>query len=195
LYSMPPVRFKTKPLIDIVSNMLIFGSLPFVLGWLTSGAKTSMDIFILGLIMGIPVISYTLLISWRDIKTDAEFGIKPTNVLLGYNWTIHAAIILWILLLFLCVYKFYLDVITISFLGVFPVLMILWLRHIKLKDLRQKNINFFLPISTMLWSFLVFLLLCILTCSIIPAIFLIIAILLFFKNSFKIYHSLKHISS
>ncbi len=183
-YSAPPVRFKTKPLIDMISNMLIFGSLPFVLGWLTTGAKLSMDIFALGLIMGIPVISYTLIISWRDIKTDEEFGIKPTNVILGYNWTIHVAIILWILLLVLCVYNFYLDIITFSFLVVFPVLMILWLRHEKIKDfdLRQKNINFFLPISTMLWPFFVYSSLSFLTMSIIPTVFLIIQIIMFLKD-------------
>ncbi len=30
-YSAPPIRFKTKPLLDMISNMLIFGSLPFIL--------------------------------------------------------------------------------------------------------------------------------------------------------------------
>ena len=196
-YSAPPVRFKTKPLVDMLSNMFIFGSIPFILGWLTSGTKLSLNVLLISLIMGIPVISYTLIISWCDIKTDSEFGIKTTSVILGYNWTINLAIILWILLLFLCFFTFYLDLITFSFLAVFPILIILWIRHIniKIKDmgLRQKNIYLFLPISTKLWPLFVFLFLYLFTGSIITVIFLIIEFVIFLKAIKKSYHYSKNL--
>ena len=196
-YSAPPIRFKTKPIIDMISNMLIFGSLPFILGYLTTGDDLSSNTLIFGLIMGIPVVSYTLIISWCDIKTDEEFGIKTTSLILGYNWTINVAIILWVLLLFLCIFTLFLDIISISFLVVFPVLMILWLRHIKIKDFvsRQKNIIFFLPISTLLWPISDFLFLYIFTSSIIPLIFFVIEVAIFLKDSKKYYHYLKYLST
>lgn len=184
LYAAPPIRLKTKPPLDIITNMLILGSLQFILGGMITGLKININFIILALIVGISVVVNNLLISWQDIKTDQELGIKTSCVVLGYNWTIATGIILWVIMIFLSYYYVQLDITTISFLIVLPVLTILWIRHKKLVDysLRQKNVNLFLSIATTLWCSSIFLYLSIITKSIIPIIFFIIEISALFLN-------------
>jgi len=169
-YSLPPIRFKTKPPMDSISNMLFMGSLPFILGWLSTGVKLNYDTIVFGLIMGIPVIAHYLILSCQDIKTDEEFGIKTSSVMLGYNWSINISLFLWIVLIVISIFTFRFDISTISFLIVLPILTLMWIKYRITNDykLRQKNINFLLTISTLLWLSFIYLYLLFLTTSIIP---------------------------
>ena len=194
IYSAPPIRLKTKPPIDIISNMLLFGSLPFILGWLVSGNELNLNILVSGVIVGISAISYTLILSWNDIKTDAEFGIKTTFVRLNHDWTINVSIILWIILLIFSVIIFYFNIITISFIIVFPILIFLWQRYQKTTDYksRQKIIKFFLWASTLLWLSFTYLSLTVLTKSLIPLVFLIIELVILSYEIFNMLISKKN---
>jgi len=187
IYSAPPIRLKTRAPMDVISNMLLFGSIPFILGWLITGSKLSFNVLVSGIIVGIAAMSYNLIIGWNDIKTDTEFGIKTTFVRLSYDWTINISIFLWVILLIFSIIIFYFDIITISFIIVFPVLIILWLKYLNTTDYitRQKNINFFLYISFLLWLFFIFFILMVLTKSIIPIISLAIVIAILLYNFIK----------
>ncbi len=178
LYDTPPIRFKTKPPLDSISNMLELGTLPFLVGWLSTNAQFNMDALIYGLILGLSVITYYLIASWQDIKTDTEFGIKTTCTLLGYDWTINIGLFMWILLIFSSFFVFYVDIITISFVIVFPVLTYMFIKYKKQTEYknREKNLNFFLAISDTIWTCFIYLSLIYVSKSVIPLIFFILSL-------------------
>jgi len=195
IYSAPPIRLKTKAPMDVITNMLSYGSIPFILGWLITGNNFSLNVLVSGIIVGISAVSYNLIISWCDIKTDAKFGIKTTFVRLNYDWTINVSIILWIILLIFSTIIFYFDITTISFIIVFPVLIILWLEYLNKKDynIRLKIINFYLWVSWSLWLCFIYSSLIVLTKSIIPMIFLFIELVMISLNFLKYYKNSKRI--
>jgi 4-hydroxybenzoate polyprenyltransferase len=188
LYSLPPIRFKTKPPMDSISNMLILGTFPFLVGWLSTGTLFNLNALIYGLIFGLPVITYYLIISWQDIKTDKEFGIKTTCTVLGYDLTIYTSLIIWFVLILLSLYLFYIDISTISFLLIFPILIYMSIIYNKNSEYKKKerNINIFLSLSDLVWVGFIYLSLSYLCLSIIPFVFFIFSLMLsltsFFRN-------------
>lgn len=157
-YSLPPIRLKTKPPLDNISNMFFIGTLPFILGWISTLQQLDFNAIFYGLIFGIPVIAHYLILSTQDIKTDKEFGIKTTSVLLGHRWSVNISVILWFFLIVISIFAFQLDISTISFIIVFPLLVLMCIKYQKTNDfyLRQKIINLLLTISTFIWIFFIY---------------------------------------
>jgi lycopene elongase/hydratase (dihydrobisanhydrobacterioruberin-forming) len=90
-YSIEPLRFKSKPFIDFLSNS--FYILPGMIGYhIASGSVAPVTAWILGL-------SWTgamhLFSAIPDINPDRKAGIMTTAVLLGTRMSIKACIILW----------------------------------------------------------------------------------------------------
>jgi 4-hydroxybenzoate polyprenyltransferase len=90
LYSLPPFRFKARPILDLLSNALGYGLLAFMTGWL-SFTKFSWD----GVISSIPFIFavggvYTQT-TLPDIEGDRLSKNITTGVWLGFKKTIFLA--------------------------------------------------------------------------------------------------------
>lgn len=189
LYSLPPIRFKTKPPMDSISNMLILGTFPFFVGWLSTDTLFDLNALIYGLVFGLPVITYYLIISWQDIKTDKEFGIKTTCTALGYDLTIYASLIIWFVLILLSLYLFYIDVSTISFIIVFPILIYMLIKYNKQSEYKKReiNINFSLFLSDFIWINFIYLSLSYLSFSIIPFMFFVFTLIIFLKVQLNFY--------
>jgi chlorophyll synthase len=81
-YSVPPVRLKGKPILDLLSNSVGFGVIAFAVGW-TTNSEFSMQSFIISLpyifCVGAGFVNTTLL----DLKGDENIGDKTIGVLLG----------------------------------------------------------------------------------------------------------------
>lgn len=81
-YSIPPVRLKGKPILDLLSNALGFGFIAFALGWATNSA-ISIKSFASSLpyvfCVGAGFVNTTLL----DLEGDESNGDKTIGVLLG----------------------------------------------------------------------------------------------------------------
>lgn len=167
LYNIPPVRFKTRPPLDSISNMLELGTFPFLLGWLATGNQLNIESIIYGLIMGLPVISYYLLFSWEDIKTDKEFKINTSCTVLGYEWTINVSLIIWIILIIGSVSYLKLDFMTLSFLIITPILALLWLFNYKMENynIKKDSLDFFIRLASFIWIAFIYVSLSILTTS------------------------------
>ena len=82
VHSIPPVRFKGKPILDLLSNALGFGFIAFAVGW-TTNSEFSIQSFTISLpyifCVGAGFVNTTLL----DLKGDENIGDKTIGVLLG----------------------------------------------------------------------------------------------------------------
>ena len=82
VYSIPPVRLKGKPILDLLSNALGFGFIAFTVGW-TTKLEFSIQSFTSALpyifCIGAGFVNTTLL----DLKGDEKIGDKTIGVLLG----------------------------------------------------------------------------------------------------------------
>lgn len=82
MYSVPPFRLKSKPILDIVSHGIFFGVLPFMLGMAFNGS-----INFLGLMICVAIFFYSINFELRNHLEDYEFdllaGIRTTAVVLG----------------------------------------------------------------------------------------------------------------
>jgi 4-hydroxybenzoate polyprenyltransferase len=188
LYAAPPFRFKTKPPLDTIVNMHLFATVPFYIGWLTTANILDLNSVLYGLVLGLSSITYYLLFSWQDIKTDSNFGINTTCTKLGYKWTIYVSLIIWIVLIFLSVYYFYFDILTISFIIVFPILFSIFIIDNKVNNYRVKlkSIGFFIGIASSLWMIFILASMSVLSVNIFPIFFLIILVVYIIFNV-KIY--------
>jgi len=108
-YSAPPIRFKSIPLIDLLSHGLFFGILLYFYGASITGRLNTQSTF-----LGISIFLYSIILEMRnhlkDFKADVTSGTKTTVCWLGY---VKAEKILEMLLiihcLFLIVISAYID--------------------------------------------------------------------------------------
>jgi 4-hydroxybenzoate polyprenyltransferase len=108
-YSAPPIRFKSIPLIDLLSHGLFFGILLYFYGASITGRLNTQSTF-----LGISIFLYSIILEMRnhlkDFKADVTSGTKTTVCWLGY---VKAEKILEMLLiihcLFLIVISVYID--------------------------------------------------------------------------------------
>ena len=81
LYSAPP-RLKARPLVDVLSHGLFFGSLPFLYGALIDGNLSGVEIL---LAIGITLYSFALELRNHlgDYESDLMVGLKTTPIAIG----------------------------------------------------------------------------------------------------------------
>jgi 4-hydroxybenzoate polyprenyltransferase len=81
-YSTPPLRFKSLPVIDMLSHGLFFGSLIVFFGVSVSGGSNPLTMFLLADVF---ILSLTLELYNQidDVAEDTESGVKTTVVLIG----------------------------------------------------------------------------------------------------------------
>lgn len=95
-YSAPPFRFKSVPLMDLVSHGLFFGTLLYLYGVSASGGATFQTILI-----GASIFIYSAILELRnhlnDFQVDLNCGTRTTVCWLGYEKSL---IVLKVLLIF-----------------------------------------------------------------------------------------------
>ncbi len=94
-YSIPPLRFKEKPLLDLLSHSIFFGISPILF---SSGLKILYDRFNLLLIIGIYSVILELRNEIEDYEYDKKAGFNTTLTKIGIR---NGLIILYLLILFL----------------------------------------------------------------------------------------------
>lgn len=183
LYSIPPIRIKTHPPFDVITNSLIVGMLPFFLGSSIIEKNLSIKSINIGIIWLLFLMSYIIIFTSLDIKTDRKFGIITFGTKLGLNHSIIIAIILYFISLFLSFFLLGLVLpTTISILGCLPFFLPLYKNNSKYL--------FFLPmISLYFWAAIILLFFLIVTNSIIIIfiIFFIITYYFFYWLYFKFF--------
>ena len=123
LYSVPPIRLKTRPPFDGICNAL--GVLPFFSGWMIVGNPINFLSIIYGLILGLAVLSYYFLYTSLDIKMDKELGIVTSCVKLGLNLSILTGISIFLISFLLSfIYLGIPSIITISFIICLPFVIL-----------------------------------------------------------------------
>lgn len=96
-YSAPPIRLKTIPPLDCIVNGLVFGTLPVFIGWRINNNSFTYNCYFYGIIAGLVTISYFLLLSSLDIKSDKDFGIRTSCTLLGLKISIYMGLIVFLI--------------------------------------------------------------------------------------------------
>jgi len=120
-YSAPPLRFKSKPFLDVISHGLFFGSLLYIYGYLIQGA----NVWTVVKSPLVPLIfTYSVILNmrnhWEDYNFDLEANINTTATYLGHEITKRAIIFLiqihWVMLLTLSLITdlhFFLEILTL----------------------------------------------------------------------------------
>jgi 4-hydroxybenzoate polyprenyltransferase len=178
IYSIPPIRLKSKPPLDCIINTLILGPLPFFLGWSITEKPITITAYIFGFIIYLFIQNYVLLYTNLDIYTDKEFGIGTTCTKLGFNGSIIAAIItFFISLIFSIIYFGLYSIFTISVIAISPFFLaaIIKINNIKFRT-NATNLSIFF------WMTFIYLVLTFLTKSIITFLMIIIILLWIFTN-------------
>jgi chlorophyll synthase len=127
LYSVPPFRFKSRVLIDSLTNGVSYGILPTLVGAALVSESLSR-----GLLISIPLlVGYTaghMLLAIPDIENDRRFGLRTTAVVLGYRRTVVLATVMFTLMFFVLGIYMYADFVPpLTGLFVYPIgALILW---------------------------------------------------------------------
>jgi geranylgeranylglycerol-phosphate geranylgeranyltransferase len=126
-YSGPPVRLKSRPIVDSLTNGVSYGILPTLVG-----ASLVPDSLLRGLLISLPLlVGYTaghMLLAIPDIQNDSRFGLHSTAVVLGRERTVNLATSLFALMFVILVGYVYTAFVS-PFVGifVFPVgALVLW---------------------------------------------------------------------
>lgn len=115
-YSAPPLRFKSKPFIDSISNVLYF--MPGLIIYNELSGMLPSWLLIIGFACWTAAMH--LYSAIPDIKFDKKAGLKTTAIVLGKNGSLWACLTLWII--------FFLSVIiTVYQAGFIKWYMIFWL--------------------------------------------------------------------
>lgn len=189
IYSFPPIRLKTIPPFDTLANGLIFGTLPFFLGWSITRNNINSISVIYAFILGLSASVYYLYFSMQDIKTDKDFNIKTSCTLLGYNGTAILSTCIWVIIIILSAIYFGLSsFVTISFFICFPVIILIIFLTLKIntEKLIVKSISFLLAISSSIWSIFILLILVLKSYSLITVSIFIIS-LVYYSSGILIY--------
>ncbi len=124
-YSAPPLRFKTRPFLDIISHGFFFGSLLYIYGCLIQGNN------VLTVIRNplVPLIfTYSVILNlrnhWEDYNFDLKANINTTATYLGYERTQKAIVFLtqvhWVMLVTFCLitsFQIFVTILTLFFVA------------------------------------------------------------------------------
>jgi len=83
-YSLDPVRFKKRPLLDVLSNAAGNGILNTLAGWIAAGAALSNPIALLPYPLAVASVHLTTTLA--DIEGDSRLGFRTSGVVLGRRW-------------------------------------------------------------------------------------------------------------
>jgi len=100
VYSVPPVRLKGKPFLDLLANATGFGIIAFTVGYI-SNAKLSREVLIDSLPYFICTSAAFINTTLPDMEGDIRNGDKTTGVILGIRKSCLASTLLLILAIFL----------------------------------------------------------------------------------------------
>jgi 4-hydroxybenzoate polyprenyltransferase len=82
LYSVPPVKLKGRPVLDLAANSLGYGLLAFTVGW-TAASSISMEVIVYALPYVLAVGAVFVNTTVPDISGDRASGDRTTGVVLG----------------------------------------------------------------------------------------------------------------
>lgn len=82
LYSVPPIRLKGKPFLDLLANACGFGMVAFAVGW-TCNSSFSVNIILRGLPYTMCIAAVFINTTIPDMKGDMQNGDKTTGIFLG----------------------------------------------------------------------------------------------------------------
>lgn len=83
-YSLEPVRFKKRPVLDVLSNAAGNGILNTLAGWIASGAPLSNPVALLPYPLAVASVHLTTTLA--DIEGDSRLGLRTSGVVLGRRW-------------------------------------------------------------------------------------------------------------
>ncbi len=84
-YSAPMPRFKSIPVLDVLSHGLFFGALIIIFGLsVTGGSSTQTPLICSGIFLASIIVELNNQI--EDTAADAEAGVKTTTVIIGLPW-------------------------------------------------------------------------------------------------------------
>lgn len=116
-YSMPPIRFKSKPIIDFSSNILY--AMPAIFGYLQTG-NTPSPLIIIALFFWTAAMH--LYSAVPDIVPDKKAKLKTTAVILGKKTSLLLCLIFWLIVsIIIFKYSTILGLISLAY----PVLVII----------------------------------------------------------------------
>lgn len=115
-YSAQPLRFKSKPFIDSLSNILYF--LPGIIGYAqVSSALPPMSLLIAFLCWTTAMHLFSAI---PDIKADTKAGLKTTAIVLGVNKSLILCLLLW--LFFSSTVISFFNTVYLLFLFIYPLI-------------------------------------------------------------------------
>jgi 4-hydroxybenzoate polyprenyltransferase len=155
LYSTPQINLKTIPPFDIIVNSLVFGTLPFFIGWMIHLKFLNKYAIIYGLVIGLFIIVYYLLISSFDIEKDKKYGIKTSCTVLGLKNCINASLIIFFITLLITIFIFGISsILSIAFLTITPFMI--YFKFIKNENSMRITLSIIYYILTGVILFLLF---------------------------------------
>ena len=83
VYSMPPLRWSGRPILDFLSNAVGYGFITFFLGWMSSGNQNLEKMFICSLPYFLLMTAGSIASTIPDMPGDEAEGKKTTSVWLG----------------------------------------------------------------------------------------------------------------
>ena len=172
-YAAPPLRFKNRYFFDFIANGLVFGTLPFLIGFRLSNTVVQYNYLALGFILGLLAGSYYLFISSFEIETDNKAGVKNTCTFLGSN-TINVAIVIFFISMisFLLFFSISNIIILVGFLITAP--FVVFIRFAK----KSHVLLFLVSLIFLFWNGSISLLLSIFTMSILSIVLFLIIIVI-----------------
>ncbi len=130
-YSAPPIRFKARPGLDALSNVLYI--MPGIMGYfLANQTLPSLSIFIAGASWSAAMHLFSAI---PDIESDKQAGLKTTAVTVGFFWSLMLCFIFWSISAGLMLYNNWLG--NLSWVGVIYLLIPIFVWQSK----NQKIIN------------------------------------------------------
>jgi 1,4-dihydroxy-2-naphthoate octaprenyltransferase len=159
--------------------MLVFGTLPFLIGFKISNMPFEFKYLVISIVFGLIAGSYYLFISNFEIETDKKAGVKNTCTILGYKNTINIAIIVFFTSMILYLFYFYMSekIVILCFLITAPLVILT--RFTK----NSQVLIVIVSLMFLFWNGVIFLLLSIYTFSILT-IFLFLIIIVVFSMVF-----------
>jgi 4-hydroxybenzoate polyprenyltransferase len=118
IYSMPPIRFKAKPVGDVFSNAFAAGAI-FTAGLSVGGSNINIFMIIEAIIMASIFYLPTVL---TDIEFDRKVGLKTSAIFLGAKNVVNSMFILTILLIAIGLIIFYFYNIELKILVILMII-------------------------------------------------------------------------
>lgn len=148
-YSAPPLRFKSKPFVDSLSNILYF--LPGIIGYTQISAAFPPIYLLVGFLCWTTAMH--LFSATPDIKPDKKAGLNTTAIFLGVKKSLILCTLLW-LIFFLIMISFF-NTWYLIFLIIYPIIPLVLLLN---KKLNLSQIYWWFPYVNAFCGFLSFLL-------------------------------------